>query len=122
VGDVSYNYLELQNLEAIGYGIVFSHAHHNTVVGGHLLGNGINVAFSNATHNSLYGIKGNQPIGGQQVTMSGVSYFNAFYSPSFSLPHLLSANANQATTVIGNAEMYQWLPGPYVFSTTPVIQ
>jgi hypothetical protein len=122
VGDVSYNYLQLQNVEETGVGVLFSKAHHNTVMGGHLLANTVNVMFADATHNSLYGIKGNQPYSGQQVTMSGASYFNAFYSPSFSLPHLLGPSVNATTTVVGNAEMYQRLPGPYQFTVPPVVQ
>jgi hypothetical protein len=121
VGDVSYNYLQLQNVEAMGVGLLFSNAHHNTVMGGHLLGNTLNISFQNATHNTLFGIKGNQPLSGEQVRMSGSSYFNAFYSPSFSLPHLLGPNINRTTTVAGNAEMYQTLPGPYRFSVPPVV-
>jgi hypothetical protein len=97
VGDVSYNYLQLQNIEETGIGLLFSKAHHNTVMGGHLLANTVNVMFADATHNSLYGIKGNQPFSGQQVTMSGTSYFNAFYSPAFSLPHLLGPSVNSTT-------------------------
>jgi hypothetical protein len=122
VGDVSYNYLQLQNVEQMGVGLLFSHAHHNSVVGGHLLGSTVNVYFDNSGHNSLFGIKGNQPRSGQQVMMSGVNnYFNSFYSPSFSLPHQLGPSVHPSTTVIGNPEMNQSMPGIYRFTAPPVV-
>ena len=122
VGDVSHNYLQLQNVEHMGVGLLFSKAHSNTVYGGHLLGNTVNAYFGNASHNSLYGVKGNQPLSGEQVMMSGGSYFNSFFAPSFSLPHVIGPTTHPTTTVVGNPETFQTMPGAYQFSAAPVIR